>query len=51
MAIRSGQKKINPESDRGAERKRPLSSPVSADAFKMQFRIAEEKAYCGEAAR
>jgi hypothetical protein len=43
MAIRNGQEKINPESDRGAERKRPSLARSQRTASRCNLRIAEEK--------
>jgi hypothetical protein len=51
MAIRNGQKKISPESDRGAERKRPSSAWSQRTHSRCNFESLKKKVYCGEAAR
>jgi hypothetical protein len=50
-AIRNGQKKKNPESDRGAERKRPSSAWSQQTPSRCSFESPKRKAYGGEAAR
>jgi hypothetical protein len=50
MAIRNGQKKINPESDRGAERKRPSPARSQRTPSRCNFELPNKKAYCGETA-
>lgn len=51
MAIRNGQKKINPESDRGAERKRPSSARSQRTPSRCNFESPKKEADCGKAVR
>jgi hypothetical protein len=51
MAIRNGQKKINPESDRVPSAGGPRQPGLSGRLQDVICELPKKKAYCGEAAR